>query len=72
MLVHYKRARVAGQQLAWLMSALAELERVGGERKVSLVKKRLVQHNEQKVLQHVEPIEAPSRAETAPQPPPNK
>ena len=35
------RARAAGQQPAWMMSVLSELERTGGEPKVSLVKKRL-------------------------------
>ena len=55
MLVDHRRARAAGQQLAWMMSVHAELERIGGERKVSLVKKRPAQHDEQEVLQHVEP-----------------
>ena len=50
---------------------MAALERIGGERKVSLVKKRPAQHNEREVAQHVEPAEAPARAETASQPPPN-
>ena len=30
MLVQYRRARAAGHQLAWMMSAHAELERIGG------------------------------------------
>ena len=47
------------------------LERIGGERKFLLVK-RPAQHNEQEAVQHVEPVEAPARAETAPQPPPKK
>ena len=33
MVVHYKRARAAAQQLAWMMNVLAEVERIGGERK---------------------------------------
>ena len=43
MLVRYRRARAAGQQLAWMMSVLADLERIGGERKVSLVRERPAQ-----------------------------
>ena len=70
MLVRYKHARAAGQQPAWMMSVHAELERIGGERKVSLVKKRRAQHNEHEVVRHVGPVEAPARAETSPQPPP--
>ena len=72
MLVHYKRARAAGQHLAWMMNVHAELDCIRGERKISLVRKRLAQHNEQEVVQHVEPVEAPARAETAPQLPPKK
>ena len=72
MFVHYKRARAAGQQPAGMMNVHAALERIGGERKVSLVKKGPAQHNEQEVVPHVEPVEAPARAETAPQPPPKK
>ena len=70
MLIHYKRARATGQQPAWMLDVHPELERIGGERKVSLVKKKLAQHNEQEFVQHVEPIEAPAPAETMSQPPP--
>ena len=40
--------------------------------KVSLVKERPAQHTELEVVQHDEPVEAPARAETAPQLPPKK
>ena len=62
MLVHCRRARSAGQQRAWMMSVLAELERIGGERIVSLVKERPAKHNEQELARHGEPVEAPVEA----------
>ena len=40
-----------------MTSALAELERVGGGRKVSLVQKRSAKHNQQEVAPHVEPVD---------------
>ena len=55
-----------------MMSVHAELERIGGGRKVSLVKKRPAQHYEEEFVQYVEPVEAPARGERAPQPPPTK
>ena len=65
MCVHHQRARAAGQEPAWMMSVLAELEGIGGERNSSLVKKTPAQHIEQDVAQRVEPIETPARADSA-------